>query len=106
MLIGKVTASAIGRSSPGFDLGAEIFIAAGTAIYEALAARVANMNLFATSLVMGALTKATMLPFTSGINIENKIGNQPKEKKAFSFLPLVIPMSKRKIARNPFKMDE
>ena len=32
ILIGKVTASAIGKKSPGFALGTEIFIAAGTAM--------------------------------------------------------------------------
>jgi hypothetical protein len=33
----------------------------------------------------------------------NKIGNHPKEKKAFSFLPLVIPISSKKIAKKPLK---
>lgn len=32
MFTGKVTARAIGKKSPGFDLGTEIFIAAGTAM--------------------------------------------------------------------------
>lgn len=32
ILIGKVIASAIGKKSPGFDWGTDIFIAAGTAI--------------------------------------------------------------------------
>ncbi len=32
MLTGNVTASAIGKNSPGFALGTDIFIAAGTAI--------------------------------------------------------------------------
>jgi hypothetical protein len=44
MFTGNVTASAIGRKRPGFALGTEIFIAAGTAIYDALAPRIANMN--------------------------------------------------------------
>ena len=38
ILIGKVIARAIGKKSPGLDCGTEIFMAAGTAIYEALAA--------------------------------------------------------------------
>jgi hypothetical protein len=28
-------------------------------------------------------------------------GNQPKDKNVFNFLPLVTPMSSKKIARNP-----
>jgi hypothetical protein len=48
IFIGKVTASAIGKKSPGFALGTEIFIAAGTAIYEALAAKIANMKRLVT----------------------------------------------------------
>ena len=32
IFIGKVMASAIGRSNPGLDCGTEIFIAAGTAM--------------------------------------------------------------------------
>ena len=35
----------MGKKSPGLDLGTVIFIAAGTAIYEALAAKTANINL-------------------------------------------------------------
>lgn len=41
---GNVTARAIGKKSPGFALGTEIFMAAGTAIYEALAANIANIK--------------------------------------------------------------
>jgi hypothetical protein len=32
IFIGNVTAKAIGKNNPGFDLGTEIFIAAGTAM--------------------------------------------------------------------------
>ena len=49
IFIGKVTASAMGKNKPGFASGTEIFIAAGTAIYDALAARIANINLLAKS---------------------------------------------------------
>lgn len=49
MFIGKVMANAMGKNKPGLAFGAEIFIAAGTAIYEALAAKIANINLFETS---------------------------------------------------------
>jgi hypothetical protein len=44
-----VIANAIGKNKPGFAFGATIFIAAGTAIYDALAASIANMNLFPIS---------------------------------------------------------
>ena len=40
MLIGNVTASAIGMYKPGFAFGSEILMAAGTAMYEALAANI------------------------------------------------------------------
>ena len=46
---------------------------------------------------------AIIEPLTSGIIIAKITGNQPNEKNALSFLPLVIPISKRKIARNPLK---
>ena len=49
ILIGNVTARAIGKKSPGFALGTEIFIAAGTAMYDALAAKTENINLFVIS---------------------------------------------------------
>lgn len=101
MFIGKVIARAIGRSSPGFDCGTEIFIAAGTAMYEALAASTAKMNLFETSAIIPSLKKATRQPLSKGIATANATGNHPSEKNDFSFLPLVIPRSRRKMARNP-----
>ena len=52
MLNGKVTPRAIGKYKPGSALGAANRMAAGTAMYEALAASIANMNLLATSCVM------------------------------------------------------
>ena len=51
MLKGNVTAKAMGKKIPGFAFGTAIFIAAGTAIYEALAARTAKIKRFPTSLV-------------------------------------------------------
>lgn len=51
ILIGKVTANAIGIYNPGLDFGAASFIAAGTAIYEALDAKTANINLLLISSV-------------------------------------------------------
>ena len=105
MLTGKVTASAMGKNNPGLALGAVIFIAAGTAIYEALAANTENINLLDKSLVTNELSKAKITPLTIGITIAKIIGNQPKAKKVFSFRPLVIPISSRKIAKKPLKIS-
>ena len=49
MFTGKVTARAIGKNSPGFALVTDIFMAPGTAMYEALAAKIANINRLAVS---------------------------------------------------------
>lgn len=103
ILTGKVTASAMGRKSPGFAFGTVIFIAAGTAIYEALAAKMANINLLLTSSVMNELNEAKRHPLNKGMIVANSVGKRPKEKNDWSFFPLVIPISKRKIARNPLK---
>ena len=58
-------------------------------------------------LVMSRVTKelniAIILPLKRGIIMAKIIGNQPNEKNAFNFLPLAIPMSKRKMARKPLK---
>lgn len=43
-LKGKVTASAMGTYNPTLALGAAIFMAAGTAIYEALAANIDSIK--------------------------------------------------------------
>ncbi len=101
IFIGNVTASAIGKNKPMFAFGTDIFIAAGTAMYEALAAKIENMNLLVISLVIKELNKATQQPLNNGITIAKMIGNQPNEKNVFSFLPLVIPISNKKMAKNP-----
>lgn len=49
ILTGKVTANAIGKNNPAFAFGTDIFIAAGTAMYEALAARTAKIKRFEMS---------------------------------------------------------
>ena len=67
MFNGKVTAKAMGRNRPGLALGTEIFMAAGTAIYEALAARIANINRLVISCVMKELIIAVKMPLKSGI---------------------------------------
>ncbi len=101
IFIGNVTARAMGINTPGFAFGTEIFIAAGTAIYEALAASMANIKRLEKSSVRKELKIAITLPLNKGIKMAKRNGNQPNEKKSFSFLPLVIPISKRKIERNP-----
>ena len=42
--IGNVIPNAIGKKSPGFASGTACFIAAGTAMYDALAPSMANNN--------------------------------------------------------------
>ena len=61
------------------------------------------MNRLVISDVTNWLMKATNEPLNNGMKMAKRIGKDPNEKKAFNFLPLVIPMSKRKIARNPLK---
>ena len=101
ILTGNVIANAMGKNNPGFAFGTVIFIAAGTAIYEALAAKIAKINRLEVSVVINPLNHAKALPFTKGITKANAIGNQPFEKNDFNFLPLVIPISNKKIAKNP-----
>ena len=101
MFMGKVIASAIGKKSPGLALGTDIFIAAGTAIYDALAAKIANINRLLTSCVTIELNNATVHPLMSGMITAKIKGNHPNEKNAFNFLPLIMPISKRKMARKP-----
>ncbi len=48
---------------------------------------------------------ATMDPFTAGMTRLKINGNQPVLMKVFSFLPLEIPISSKKIARNPLKIS-
>jgi len=48
---GKVSAKAMGKYKLGLALGTFIFMAAGTAIYDAEAAKMAKMNLLETSVV-------------------------------------------------------
>jgi hypothetical protein len=55
----------------------------------------------ATSVIIPSLKKATRHPLNKGITNANAMGNHPSEKNDLSFLPLDIPRSRRKIARNP-----
>jgi len=88
---GNVTASAIGKKSPGFALGTDTFIAAGTAIYEALAAKIANINLLLISFVINWLRKAMTQPLIKGITMAKTTGNHPKAKNDFSFFSACYP---------------
>ena len=63
----------------------------------------AKIKRFETSDVTAALSAAIKHPFISGIIKAKTNGNQPKEKNALSFFPLLMPISNRKIARNPLK---
>ena len=105
ILNGKVKAKAIGKKIPGFAFGTAIFIAAGTAMYDALAAKTAKINLFPISCVIKPLKSAIMLPLNKGIKNAKVAVNQPFLKNSLSFFPLVIPISKRKIAKNPLKIS-
>ena len=97
--------SAMGRYRLGFAFGAANLIAAGTAIYDALAARIANNNLFPSPSTKVPLNQVTKLPFIIGIIIANAVANHPFFKKKESFCPLVIPISSKKTAKNPLKMS-
>lgn len=77
ILTGNVIANAIGKNNPGFAFGTVIFIAAGTAIYEALAASIEKMKRLEISSVTKPLNQAKILPFTNGINKAKTKGNQP-----------------------------
>ena len=65
----NVIAKAIGKYKLGFALGTAILIAAGTSIYEALAANMANKSLLPSLSVNIELTIATIQPLIIGITI-------------------------------------
>ena len=68
MLKGKVTPNAIGIYSPGSELGAAILIAAGTAMYEALAARIEKIKRLPMSCIKNPDVYATTQPLIAGID--------------------------------------
>ena len=72
-------------------------------MYEALAAQIANINLLLISFEINWLRKAMTHPLIKGITKAKTTGNHPKAKNDFNFFPLVIPVSKRNIARIPLK---
>lgn len=105
MLKGNVIASAIGMYKLGLALGTAIFIAAGTAMYEALAARIAKSNRFPVASIKKPLSRATIIPLNRGIAMAKTRANHPFFIKTDSFSPLVIPISSKNTAKNPLKIS-
>lgn len=101
MFTGNVTANAIGMYKPGFAFGTEIRIAAGTAIYEALAAKIDISSRSPIESKKKLLNTAITDPFTSGVTMANRIGDSPFFQRPLNFLPLVIPISNKNTAKNP-----
>jgi len=97
---GKLIAKAIGKYIPGFALGIDSFIAAGTAIYDALDASTVIKNLFPISSINNPLKRAIKHPLNNENPIADAVVNHPFLKNDFNFLPLVIPISNRNIAKN------
>ena len=80
-------------------------MAAGTAMYDALAANMANINRFPISAVTNPLSHATAIPLIIGITIGNQVTNQPYFLKAPNFLAVTIPISNKNSAKNPLKIS-
>ena len=80
-------------------------MAAGTAIYEALAAKMAKIKRSPTSSETKPLSMATTQPLNNGIRMAKISVNQPRFRNEPIFLPLVIPMSNKKIAKKPLKIS-
>ncbi len=78
----------MGKKRPGFTLG--------TAMYEALAAKIANKNRLPVSWVINELSIATRLPLIIGINIAKIIEKNQKRKKFLAFGHLLFPCLKGK----------
>jgi len=102
---GKLIAKAIGKYIPGFALGIDSFIAAGTAIYDALDASTVIKNLFPISSINNPLKRAIKHPLNNENPIADAVVNHPFLKNDFNFLPLVIPISNRNIAKNPLNIS-
>jgi hypothetical protein len=96
----------MGIYKPGLACGAASFIAAGTAMYEALAARIVSNILSPILSEIEPLRNATKIPLKSGRSIENATGKYPFFQKADNFLPLTIPISSRNTARKPLNISE
>ena len=106
MLKGKVSPNAIGIKSPGSALGAAKRMAAGTAMYEALAARIAKMNLLPT--LISNKNHSQMLsihPLMAGIIMANTDKKSPYFLNAENLFAVTIPISNRNRAKNPLKIS-
>ncbi len=95
MFTGNVTPRAMGINIPGSALGATRRIAAGTAMYEALAARMAKMSRLASLSVTNWLTKDVRLPLKSGMSMAKQIRKAPCFLNAENRLAATIPMSNK-----------
>ena len=62
---------------PGLAFGTAIFMAAGTAIYDALAANTEKINLFPISCVIMLVMKAIRQPFNNGTIKAKMAVNEP-----------------------------
>ena len=77
ILNGKVSPNAMGIYNPGSAFGAASRIAAGTAIYEALAASIANIKRLPVSMFQKLVSSTANVPLTKGMMILNVLTNQP-----------------------------
>ena len=89
MFTGNVTASAIWIYKPGFALVTDIRMAAGTAMYEALAAKMEISSRSPIESKKKLLSTAIIEPFTSGVITANRIGERPFFYNPLNFFPLV-----------------
>lgn len=95
MLKGKVIASAIGTYSPGFALV--------SFQQDALAAKIDKIKRLDGSEVTKLLMSAAAMPLTNEIAIAKITGNQPHLLKTPRPSPLTMPISSKKITKNPLK---
>lgn len=68
-------------------------MAAGTAMYDGLAAKIANRNWLPIESVIRGLIAAIIQPLTNGVTMAKTAVKMPFFKNAANFFPLVIPMS-------------
>ena len=94
MLNGKVMARAMGKYKLGLALGAAMRMAAGTAIYDALAARMESKKRSPSWVKKKPDNLAMMTPLMMGITMANSSANQPLLKSApisVSYTHLTLP---------------
>ena len=105
ILKGKVTPNAMGIYNPGSELGAAILMAAGTAMYEALAASIEKMKRFPMSCIKNPEVYATRQPLIAGTTIANILKNKPYFLKEDILLAVTIPISNKNKAKKPLKIS-